>query len=40
MNPKTRFPRHLRVRFGWVVLAAALVAGCSTSNNNGTGGGR
>jgi len=39
MFPKTRFPRDLRVRFGWVVLAAAaLAAGCSTSATNGSGG--
>ena len=39
MIPKTCFPRELRVRFGWMVLAAAaLVAGCSTSTTNGSGG--
>ncbi len=39
MIPKTRFPRDLRVRFGWMILAAAVVvAGCSTSASNGSGG--
>ncbi|MHB8783057.1 MAG: CxxxxCH/CxxCH domain c-type cytochrome [Desulfobacteria bacterium] len=39
MIPKTRFRRGLRVRFGWMILAAAVVvAGCSTSASNGSGG--
>jgi predicted CxxxxCH...CXXCH cytochrome family protein len=38
MIPKTRFRRDLRVRFGWMILAAAVVvAGCSTSASNGSG---
>lgn len=38
MIPRTRFRRDLRVRFGWMILAAAaVVAGCSTSASNGTG---
>ncbi|MDD5763209.1 MAG: CxxxxCH/CxxCH domain-containing protein [bacterium] len=39
MNPMSRVRRDLRVRFGWMILAAAVVAaGCSTSNSNGAGG--
>ena len=39
MAPKTRFPRDLRVRFGWMTLAAVvLVAGCSSSATNGSSG--
>ena len=39
MIPKARFRRDLRVRFGWMILAAAVVvAGCSTSASNGSGG--
>jgi len=41
MIPKTRFRRDLRVRFGWMILAAAVVAaGCSTASSpSGTSGG-
>ncbi len=40
MIPKTRFRRGLRVRFGWMILAAAVVAaGCSTANSPGGGSG-
>jgi hypothetical protein len=40
MIPKTRIPRNLRACFGWIALAAvALVAGCSSSSSNGSGGG-
>ncbi len=39
MIPKTRFRRGLRVRFGCMMLAAAVAAaGCSTSASNGSGG--
>ena len=39
MIPKARFRRDLRSRFGWMILAAAVVvAGCSTSASNGSGG--
>lgn len=39
MIPKARFRWDLRVRFGWMILAAAVVvAGCSTSASNGSGG--
>ena len=38
MIPRLRLRREFLVRIGGMVLAAALVAGCSSSNTNGTGG--